>query len=140
MSCVPYVRYGLVCVGNCASALLRICRTKSKVRFVYQICDGCPSHVSSCHAASKQSSLLLRCTLQTKTLAAKPSQIKKLLQLLVRLQLLNSTSPFCCAPGRLVVRRLQRSLATLATLNSLAAFSKHFLFRCVPGRLAIAKL
>ena len=46
MSCVPYVRCGLVCVGNFALALLRICRTKSKLTLFYQICDGCSSHVS----------------------------------------------------------------------------------------------
>ena len=121
MSCVPYVSYGLVCVGNFALALLRIWRTKSKVRCFYQICDGCPSHVSSCHAASKQSSLLLRRTLQTRKPGSKTLPDKKLLQLLMLLQLLKSISLFRCAPGRLVVRRLQKSLATFATLNSLAA-------------------
>ena len=39
MSCVPHVMYGLVFVVKFAVALLRICMTKSNVRFCYQICD-----------------------------------------------------------------------------------------------------
>ena len=140
MSCVPYVTYGLVCVGNFALALLRICKAKSKVRFVYQICDGCTSHVSCCHAASKQSSLLLRRTFQTRNPRSKTLPETKTLAALSTLAALKKHFPFRCAPGRLVVRRLQRSLATLATLNSLAAFSKHFLFRCAPGRPVISAL
>ena len=35
----------LMCIVNFAVALFLTCKTKTKVRFCYQICDGCPSHV-----------------------------------------------------------------------------------------------
>ena len=125
--CVPYVSYGLVCVGNCALALLRTCRTKSKVRCFYQICDGCPSHVSSCHAASKQSSLLLRRTLQTRNPRSTTLPDKKqILQLLVLLQLLKSTS-LSVAPQDVwsfgVYREVWQLLQLLILLQLLASTS-----------------
>ena len=47
--------------------------------------------------------------------------------------------PLRCAPRRLVIQRLHRTLATLATLSNLATLSKHFFFRCAPGRLVMRR-
>ena len=45
MSCVPYVMYGLVVVENSAVALLLTCKTKTKITYCYEYCDGFPSNV-----------------------------------------------------------------------------------------------